>query len=264
MCRPCLAVTECFSLGSPPHPVCIGLVVGLDKGTGGQPEQCRMSVSRRIFLATGVAAALLPAIACAQSDASPASSASAAIQPIADFDAALLTVMKAGQTAPFPQRYQMLTPSVDRVFDLERILRVSVGSYWSALPPAQQAKLEEVFRSFIVATYVSSFRTYHGDTISVSPTTRAIGADQVVTSTFQRASADPLRIDYVMGISTGQNSGQGASAWRVQDILLDGTISRVAVQRSDFASLLSQGDASRLIASLTQKISVLSDGTIVS
>jgi phospholipid transport system substrate-binding protein len=48
----------------------------------------------------------------------------------------------------------------------------------------------------------------------------------------------------------------------VQDILLDGTISRVAVQRSDFAALLSQGNATQLIASLEQKVSTLSGGAI--
>jgi phospholipid transport system substrate-binding protein len=48
----------------------------------------------------------------------------------------------------------------------------------------------------------------------------------------------------------------------VQDILLDGTISRVAVQRSDFTSLLSQGSATQLIASLEQKVSTLSAGAI--
>jgi phospholipid transport system substrate-binding protein len=50
--------------------------------------------------------------------------------------------------------------------------------------------------------------------------------------------------------------------WNAQDIRLDRTISRVAVQQSDFTSLLSQGDASQLIASLEQKVSTLSSCAI--
>jgi phospholipid transport system substrate-binding protein len=48
----------------------------------------------------------------------------------------------------------------------------------------------------------------------------------------------------------------------VIDVLLDGTISRVAVQRSDFRGLLADGDASALVASLEQKIADLSGGTL--
>ena len=53
-----------------------------------------------------------------------------------------------------------------------------------------------------------------------------------------------------------------AAGWKVVDILLDGTISRVAVQRSDFASLVSSGDASPLIGSLKSKVSLLSNGSM--
>ncbi len=162
--------------------------------------------------------------------------------------------MKAGDQTPFLQRFQMLAPVVDQVFDLPRILRVSVGSYWTGLPAAQQEKLQQVFRSFIIATYVANFRTYSGEISSVSPQTRSVGAEQVVTSTLAKPSGESLRIDYVMG--------QAAAGWKIQDILLDGTISRVAVQRSDFASLLSDGNATQLIASLEQKVSTLSAGAI--
>jgi phospholipid transport system substrate-binding protein len=162
--------------------------------------------------------------------------------------------MKAGDSAPFAQRYQMLAPAIDQGFDLPRIIAVSVGSYWSSLPPAQQQKLREVFRSFIIANYVSNFHSYGGEVAAVSPATRAVGAQQVVTSTLSKPSGDVLRIDYVMGLT--------GAGWQVQDILLDGTISRVAVQRSDFSALLAQGDATQLIASLEQKVSTLSGGAI--
>jgi phospholipid transport system substrate-binding protein len=113
-----------------------------------------------------------------------------------------------------------------------------------------------VFRSFIIANYVANFHSYDGEVSSVSPVPRAVGAQEVVASTLTKPSGDVLRIDYVMG--------QAGNGWKVQDILLDGTISRVAVQRSDFTSLLSQGSATQLIASLEQKVSTLSAGAISS
>ena len=55
---------------------------------------------------------------------------------------------------------------------------------------------------------------------------------------------------------------RGGAGWRVVDIYLNGTISQVAVQRSDFRSLLGQGDAGPLIASLQRKVAELSRGTL--
>jgi hypothetical protein len=45
--------------------------------------------------------------------------------------------------------------------------------------------------------------------------------------------------------------------------LLDGTISRVAVQHSDFRGLLGSGDAANLIASLQRKAADLSGGSML-
>jgi phospholipid transport system substrate-binding protein len=47
------------------------------------------------------------------------------------------------------------------------------------------------------------------------------------------------------------------AGWKAIDVLLDGSISRVAVQRSDFRSLLAGGDPGRLIASLRAKTASL-------
>jgi phospholipid transport system substrate-binding protein len=53
---------------------------------------------------------------------------------------------------------------------------------------------------------------------------------------------------------------QSPQGWRAVDVLLDGTISRVAVQRSDFRSLLNHGGAPALAKSLQEKTADLSGG----
>jgi phospholipid transport system substrate-binding protein len=210
--------------------------------------------SRRVFLgrSAAVAALTLP-MGFGLRQATAAASDTAITAPIATLGSALLQAMRTGQ-ATFPQRYNALAPAVDQAFDLENVLQVSVGSYWRSLPPTQQQKLLQAFRAFIIATYVSNFKSYSGQTFSVSPEVRAVGAERIVSSKMAKPEGDVLRMDYVMH--------QTPLGWRAKDILLDGTISRVAVQRSDFASQLAQGDASRLIASLDQKVSVLSDGSM--
>jgi phospholipid transport system substrate-binding protein len=78
----------------------------------------------------------------------------------------------------------------------------------------------------------------------------------VVATRLVGTGGDTTKLDYQLRETAG--------GWRVVDILLDGAISRVAVTRSDFRSLLAQGttagDASALIASLRQKSTSLAAG----
>jgi phospholipid transport system substrate-binding protein len=55
---------------------------------------------------------------------------------------------------------------------------------------------------------------------------------------------------------------QTPAGWKVVDVLAAGSISRVAVQRSDFRHLLSNGGGNALLASLQRKTSDLSGGAL--
>jgi phospholipid transport system substrate-binding protein len=208
----------------------------------------KVLASRRQLIAMSLPLVLAARQAAAEAAADPAT------VPVTQFYAVLLDVMKDGHSLPFPQRYQLLAPAVDAAFDLQGILRISVGPYWSTLPPAQQQTLLQVFRSYTIANYVASFHSDKDRTIVIQPVTRAVGSERVVTTTITKRDRDPLRIDYVMR--------EEDAGWKVVDVLLDGTISRVAVQRSDFASLVSAGDATPLINSLRSKVSTLSNGSV--
>ena len=176
--------------------------------------------------------------------------------PIQALNDALIQVMKAGKRTSFRDRFHRLAPAVDRAFDLPGILRVSVGPQWASIDPVQQATLLKVFRSFTVASYVANFDSYDGQSFTIAPQLRATGANQVVGTTIISGN-EKDRIDYVMHQDAG-------GAWKVVDVLLDGTISRVAVQRSDFRAQLAQGGAAALIVSLQAKVTDLAGGALES
>ena len=177
-----------------------------------------------------------------------------AAAPIAALDNALVEVMKAGKASSFAQRYATLEPVVERTFDLDSILETSIGSRWQSFTPAQQQDLRSVFTRFTVASYVSSFTSFEGERFEIEPDTRAIGTEEVVSTRIVPASGTANRLDYVMRQSEG--------SWRAVDVLLDGTISRVAVQRSDFRSLLGGGPEA-LVGMLQKKVTDLSGGASV-
>ena len=190
---------------------------------------------RRAVLAAGVGAVALRALpGWAQADA-----AVAAIQRLVD---GLQQVMKSGSAkAAFESRYAALAPVIESVFDLPQILRESVGSTWESLPPDQQSMLQDAFARYTIASYVNSFDTYNGQQFVVHPETRAVGSDKVVRTEIIPRSGDKHTLDYVMRDTGG--------AWKVVDVLADGSVSRVAVQRSDFRRLLSKGGAPRQVFS---------------
>ncbi|MCC6716554.1 MAG: ABC transporter substrate-binding protein [Acetobacteraceae bacterium] len=173
--------------------------------------------------------------------------------PIAAFNAALRAGMTAGRATPFATRAARLRPVIERVFDLPALLAASVGPRFAGFSAAARADLLEAFTAFTVATWVANFDTDAGERIELAPDTRPIGADQVVTTRIIPPTGEPTRLDYVMR--------QTPTGWRVVDILLNGTISRVAVQRSDFRSLVAAGDPAPLLASLRSRAAQLAGGT---
>ena len=172
--------------------------------------------------------------------------------PIQRLDDALLQIMRMGRSASFAQRSAVLTPVVQQVFDLPQILRVSVGLRWSSFSAADRAKLLDVFTRYTVASYVANFDSYNGQHFRILAQSRAVGTDQIVETELVPTSGDPTRLDYQMR-HTGAD-------WKVVDVLLDGSISRVAVQRSDFRSLLGGGGAERLVTALERKVRNLQSG----
>ena len=201
-------------------------------------------VSRRDVLKIGfLIVPLVYAPELAQAQDSPAG-------VVQTFSNALLAAMQAGR-AGFTQRFAMLAPAVDRAFDLDTILQSSVGLQWASTQPAQQSALRAAFRRYTIASFASNFDSYAGQSFQVNPEPRSLpNGDQIVTSKIMKAGGGSNTLAYVMR--------RQPSGWKIVDVLADGSISRVATQRSDFRSLLSSGGATALVASLQNKTANMS------
>jgi phospholipid transport system substrate-binding protein len=207
----------------------------------------RISLGRRALLGSAVLATGFASIAVHAEDET------AVTRPIQQLNDELLAIMKAGPTATFEQRVAMLGPVVDQTFDLPAILRESIGATWQSLSAAQQQELLTSFRRYTIASYVNSFDHYDGQRFVVQPTTSPVGANgRIVRTRIVPRTGEGHQLDYVMRQVDG--------TWKVADVLADGTISRVAVQRSDFRRLLARGGAPALVAELQQKTADLSRG----
>ncbi len=196
-------------------------------------------ISRRAtVLCLGIAGVILGVVAARATE-------SEVTTPIEKLYAALLGIMKQGRSVPFAQRYDAVAPVIDMVFDLPGILQVSVGPRWAGLPPDGQGTLMEAYRRYTITTYVANFDNFSGQRFEVLPTVRTVGRDEVVQSRIIPASGAARQLDYAMR--------QIGGGWRIVDVLFDGSISRLAVQRSDFRAAMERGGVTALLASLQQK-----------
>jgi phospholipid transport system substrate-binding protein len=205
---------------------------------------------RRSMLVLGAVAAL-PLSRRASANSARADAAAT----VARFNDALLTMMQTGMTTSFNRRFDLFAPAVDQTFDLPAVLAVSVGTGWSNLPPEQQGRLLAEFRRYTVASYVANFDVYSGQRFTVGPDIRDLDAGRVVVQTrLTPVNGEATRLDYVMQPTSGN--------WKAVDVLAAGSVSRVAVQRSDFRRILSQGGGDALVVSLRRKTSDLSGNAL--
>jgi phospholipid transport system substrate-binding protein len=174
--------------------------------------------------------------------------------PIVNLDNALIATMKSEtRGASFESRYEALKPVLESTYDIPAVLDHSLGLSWATLPVIQRDELKDVFEQYIVASYIKGYSLYHGQELEILPMERHVGKTVIVDTQIVPSNGDtPIQIDYVLTKSSNQ--------WKIIDVLLGGTISKVAVEASDFSSLVSDGDASKLISALQAKVISLSGG----
>jgi phospholipid transport system substrate-binding protein len=91
------------------------------------------SLSRRQAFGLALAAIVVPRLGWA-------ADATQVAAPVQALNEGLLAVMRAGKRTPFRDRFHLLAPTIDRAFDLQGILRISVGPGWGGIDPAQQTE----------------------------------------------------------------------------------------------------------------------------
>ena len=182
------------------------------------------------------------------------SAAALAVNPqdnVRGFYDTLLTTMRNGPTLGQSGRYARLAPVVDRVFDVPSMTRLAVGPTWATLPPAQQQQLIDAFRHYVAATYADRFDSYSGQQLQVTGE-RTYNADVIVQTKIVKSDGDTTTLDYLMH----QNQG----SWQISDVFLDGTISQLAIQRSEFHSILRREGVDGLVMALNRKVDLLGKG----
>ena len=164
------------------------------------------------------------------------------------FYGALLATMRTGPSLGPSGRYARLQPVVNQLFDVPFMTRLATGPAWAQLSPAQQQQLTAAFGRYIAATYADRFDSYSGERLEVVGQ-QPSGGNVIVQTRIVKSDGKPVAINYLM-----HPAGDG---WRIADVYLDGTISQLATERSEFDAILRQQGVDGLIARLNRKADFL-------
>lgn len=183
----------------------------------------------------------------------PARAADPAADRIQSFYTSLLDMMKRGPQLGMQGRYQALGPVVDATFDIPSMIQFIVGPSWANTSQQDRTALITAFRRMTIANYAANFTKYDGEQFNVDPNVQQRGPDKLVQTTLVPRGEKPVPLIYRMRDTTG--------TWKVIDVFLEGYVSELATRRSDFASTLSSGGPTALVAKINQLSENLLNGT---
>jgi phospholipid transport system substrate-binding protein len=167
---------------------------------------------------------------------------------VRSFYGVLLGNMQQGRILGESGRYAKLAPVVGRTFDIPLMTRLAVGPAWDTLPPAEQQRLQSAFAHYVTATYADQFDSYSGQQLQVTGQ-RTTGNNIMVQTKIVKSNGETTKLDYLMRPDQG--------SWQISDVYLDGTISQLAVHRSEFYSILRREGIDGLVAALNRKTDLL-------
>ncbi len=140
-----------------------------------------------------------------------------------EFHDTLIEVLQVGEYAA---RYVLLEPAVERLFDLQTIARISLGSTWRTLAAEQQAEFIDLLRVSVVATYASRFDKFNDQRFERVETV-ATRQGWVVKTHLVRRNAERVNLDYYYRDD------------RVFNVVADG-VSDLSLRRADYNSIIKQ------------------------
>ena len=182
----------------------------------------------------------------------PAAAASEAGSPVAtieNFHTGLIDIMKHADELGFQGRIDKLAPLMEQIFDLDFMASKTVGRHWKKLSDEEKIRWEKTFARFTTANYAGRFKGYTGEKFVTLGVEDAARGTRVVLSKIEIPDEEDVHINYRVLERDGE--------WRVIDVYLNGTVSELALRRSEYSSALKRDGFENLVDSIETKIADL-------
>lgn len=162
----------------------------------------------------------------------------------------LTDVMKNASTLGYEGRAERLAPVLPAVFDLAFMAEKSVGRYWKTASAEEQDRLVSTFTRYIVANYAGRFTGWDGQAFEILGDEPSARGTMLVRTRLVDPNAEDVNLDYrLRKTETG--------GWMIVDVYLDGTVSELALRRSEYSSLIKREGFEALLVALDERIETL-------
>lgn len=203
------------------------------------------SLSVSLF-GSGLAAAQEPAAPAAPAAAAATPDAAAATQVVESLHDEMLAVMKDGKSLGFDGRLARLQKAIEARYDFAFMAEKSVGLAWKNLDDAQRAQLVDAMGRLAGNTYAGRMNDFSGEKFETLGTQAAAQSTILVRTQIVESGGKKTSLDYRL---RGTPAGP-----RIVDVFYDGTVSELAMRRSEYSSLLKKGGFPMLMDAMEKKI----------
>jgi phospholipid transport system substrate-binding protein len=179
---------------------------------------------------------------------------SGATAGIDDLHATFLGVMKDAKTLGYQGRYARLAPAVETHFDLDFMAKFVLGAEGKDLSAADQGRWREAFEGITVATYAGRFTGWGGEQFQTLGEEPAAQDTVFVKTVIDRPDAEDVQLTYRLRKSDG--------GWKIVDIYNKGTVSELALRRSEYSSVLKRDGFDKLLQTVDAKIADYASGKL--
>jgi phospholipid transport system substrate-binding protein len=165
--------------------------------------------------------------------------------------ATLIEVMKNADSLGYAGRYETLDPVLRASFDIPFMAEKSVGRHWRTLDDGQRAELIEAFTRFTIANYAGRFEGWSGqsfESLREEPSTHGL---VLVHTQLVDPGGENTQLNYRLK--------PGDDSWKIVDVYLNGTVSELALRRSEYSSLIKREGVDALLTALAKRIDELSE-----
>jgi phospholipid transport system substrate-binding protein len=179
---------------------------------------------------------------------------SAAAATVDHLHATLISVMKDAKSLGYQGRYDRIKPAVETAYDLDFMAKFVLGPEGKDLSAADQARWRETFERSTVATYAGRFTGWGGEEFKTLGEEPAAQDTVFVKSVLDRPDAEDVQLTYRLR--------KGDDGWKIVDVYNKGTVSELALRRSDYSSVLKREGFDKLVETVDAKIADYASGKI--
>lgn len=146
------------------------------------------------------------------------------------------------------EKQKKLVTVFEQTVDTKWIGRFVLGRYYNTATPAQKKAYDDVYREFLIRSYVPRFKEYKGQKFTLAETRKEGKDEYLVKTLITSASEAPIRVDYRVRETGG--------TFKVSDIISEG-VSLINTQRSEFGSVVSREGMDYLVEKLKERLEKL-------